>query len=406
MTLAVGFDTSALDATFKEHAGRGIGRYVRELTRYFDRLDGRSGEVSVGYFDHTTFKSPLLDTLISAAPAGRQTLRQQLVYPLHLGGSRTAGFDLLHFPAHMDAPSWSPKRYIITVLDLIPIVCRDLYEDAVGGVRFRLARWLELQAIRSAALILAISECTARDVQRVLGIPAERIRVTPLGVDAKFFTVTPGAPDEALRARLRIPTGAPVVLYVGGIDPRKNYPWLIEAFAALVSARAERGETLPVLVMAGRIDRDREYPRFRALAARSGVVERIIETGYVPEEDLLALYGASSLLFFPSLYEGFGFPVLEAMAAGLPVVSSNTSSLPEVVGEAGLLVSPGETGPAVAGMQAILSGGELPERLRADGRARARRFSWDRTGEETVRAYATLGQPGARPPADIRQGVG
>ncbi|MFM1847578.1 MAG: hypothetical protein RL417_1052 [Pseudomonadota bacterium] len=393
MSFAVGLDTSALDASFKEHAQRGIGRYVRELKSFFDRFGATDdGPLRVDYFDHSLFRPPpVLDKLIALAPLGRQTLRQQVVYPLYVGGQRTARFDALHFPAHMDAPSWSGKRYVLTVLDLIPLICCDLYASVQPGWRFRLARALELRAIRGAAVIVAISENTARDVEHILDIPRERIVVTPLGVDERFFTAPPSSSAEAeLRSRYRIPVGRPVILYVGGIDQRKNYRGLIETFAEVLRERGARGETLPVLLVVGKISGDKEYPRLKGVIAHHGVGDAVIEAGYVPEDDLPGLYRLSSVFLFPSLYEGFGMPPLEAMAAGVPVVSSNTSAMPEVVGEAGLLYDPKDVGAGAGAVVRILRDSSLAQRLRELGQARARGFTWERTGRKTVEAYRLL----------------
>jgi alpha-1,3-rhamnosyl/mannosyltransferase len=401
MSFAVGFDTSALDPSFKEHAARGIGRYVRELKRYFDSIrntpDGGTPtpELVVDFFDHTWFKAPpMLDRLIAAAPIGRQTIRQQVVYPLYLGGQRTSRFNALHFPAHMDAPSWSGKPYVLTVLDLIPLVCRDLYASVTPTWRFRLARWLELRAIRGAALIVAISRHTARDVERILGVPPERIVVTPLGVDEMFFG-DEGPVDEAgVRARRGIPPERPMILYVGGIDQRKNYRGLIDTFAEVLRGCAERGQPIPVLVLVGKIATDKEYPRLKAAIAARGVEDAVIEAGFVPDAELVALYRASAVFLFPSLYEGFGMPPLEALAAGLPVVSSGTSAMPEVIESAGLLYDPTD---AVAGARAVLdvlSDSALRTTLVRAGRARAREFTWRRTGELTLGAYEALARRG------------
>jgi len=389
MSFAVGFDTSALDASFKEHATRGIGRYVRELKRYFDGLSDGQPELTVDYFDHSLFRAPrFVDRLIDWAPLGRQTLRQQVVYPLYVGGQRTDRFDVLHFPAHMDAPSWSGKRYVLTVLDLIPLICRDLYAAVQPGWRFRLARALELRAIRGASVIVAISENTARDVERILGISRERIVVTPLGVDERFFFAGTG-PEEATKLRIRygIPPDRPVVLYVGGIDQRKNYRGLVETFAEVVRARGAHGESIPVLVLVGKISGDKEYPRLRKIIEESHVGDSIIEAGYVPDEDLVGIYRLSSVFLFPSLYEGFGMPPLEAMAAGLPVVSSDTSAMPEVVGEAGLLYPPTDAGAGARAVLELLQDAAVAQRFSNLGRERARGFTWERTGRSTLEAY-------------------
>jgi alpha-1,3-rhamnosyl/mannosyltransferase len=294
----------------------------------------------------------------------------------------------------MDAPSWSGKPYVLTVLDLIPLVCRDLYASVTPTWRFRLARWLELRAIRGAALIVAISRHTARDVERILGVPPERIVVTPLGVDEMFFG-NEGPVDEAgVRARRGIPPERPIILYVGGIDQRKNYRGLIDTFAEVLRGCAERGQPIPVLVLVGKIATDKEYPRLKAAIAARGVEDAVIEAGFVPDAELVALYRASAVFLFPSLYEGFGMPPLEALAAGLPVVSSGTSAMPEVIESAGLLYDPTD---AVAGARAVLdvlSDSALRTTLVRAGRARAREFTWRRTGELTLGAYEALARRG------------
>lgn len=396
MSFAVGFDTSALDPSFKEHAARGIGRYVRELKRFFDTCACHaSADVSVAYFDHSLFTPPpMLDRLVEAAPLGRQTLRQQIVYPLYLGGQRTARFEALHFPAHMDAPSWSSKPYLITVLDLIPVVCRDLYAAVTPGWRFRLARWLELRAIRNAALIIAISQHTARDVERILGVPPENIVVTPLGVAPQFFREGSTIDEPAVRARYGVPPDRPVILYVGGIDQRKNYRGLIDTFAEVLRGAGERGLPRPVLVLVGKISGDKEYPRLREVIASRGVDAAVIEAGFVPDDDLGALYQLSSVFLFPSLYEGFGMPPLEAMAAGLPVVSSSTSAMPEVIDTAGILYDPHDFAAGARAVLDILSEPELRASLSRAGRARAALFTWERTGALTLGAYETLARRG------------
>ena len=149
---SVGFDTSALDEGFKSHAHRGIGRYVRELTCYFNRQQNSASAVQVGYFNHLSFVSGrIVKPLLKSLPAGVNTVRQQLLFPLQLSTGATSKFDCVHFPAHMDAPSWSHKPCIVTVLDLIPLILKDLYLPERGNFRFHFARWLEIRAIRRVA---------------------------------------------------------------------------------------------------------------------------------------------------------------------------------------------------------------------------------------------------------------
>ena len=395
----VGFDISALDPQFKAHAQRGIGRYVSRLRDYFDSHK-EALEPQIGYFDH---RSLLVNgsALVSAAnrainvlPAFRATARQQLLYQYLLSRARDPNggqqFAAFHFPAHMDAPAWGMRKYALTVLDLIPLVCADLYRAHRSGLRFRFARWLELSAIRNAALLICISENTARDVNRLLGIPWERMAVTPLGVEEKFFSVTAFQEEIGVRQRYGIPLDCPVVMYVGGIDPRKNYPSLIKALAGLRERQRARSEMPAVLLMVGAIQEDREYPRLLRLSREHGVSDAIITPGYLPDGDLLKLYGLGSVFFFPSVYEGFGLPPLEAMAAGVPVVSSGTSALPEVLGDAAVVVDPYDIQAAVEALDGVIINRNFSQELSDRGRKRARLFNWDRTGQQTLEAYQRL----------------
>jgi glycosyltransferase involved in cell wall biosynthesis len=387
--ISVGFDTSGLDAGFKSHAHRGIGRYVRELNSFFrgHAFDGKSG-VDVGYFNHTSFMTGrLVKPLLSVLPAGVNTVRQQILFPLQLSTVPTATFDFVHFPAHMDAPSWSLKRCIITVLDLIPLILKDLYLPEKGNFRFHFARWLEINAIKNAALILAISENTKKDLHRLLSIPEERIMVTPLGVDPRFHSAALIHPEAVLRERYKIPLDRPIILYVGGIDQRKNYRSLIITLRNLLANWSSSSLPPPLLVMAGNISGDQQFPKLERLIRESQLEDSVVLTGFVPDQDLLQLYSISSVFFFPSLYEGFGLPPLEAMAAGLPVVSSNTSCMPEILGEAAVQIDPLDHGCASKEIFELLNDPQKSALYRQRGKKRAEAYTWERTGQLTLQAY-------------------
>jgi glycosyltransferase involved in cell wall biosynthesis len=403
--ISLGLDVSALDVTFKAHAGRGIGRYVGALAgsfrEQFSAIDegrgslhslergAKRGEVALGTFTHRDFSLPAWgEKLIESLPAGRQTVRQQLCYPLQLGRrGKTSQFDVLHFPAHMDAPSWSTVPYIVTVLDLIPLVCADLYQAEVAGWRFKLARWLELRAIRGAAMILAISECTARDVERLLHIPAERIRVTPLGVDQVFFQEPNFFESEQAKIRHGISAQRPLIGYVGGIDARKNVPQLVKIFSQVLSSWSESDRVRPLLFISGRIESDRNYPALVSLIKELGITEDVVLPGFVPDADLRAIVQSTHIFVFPSLYEGFGLPPLEAMALGTPVMSQNNSSLPEVLGDSAHWFDAQD----IEGSSSLLKGLLQNESLRlskvAAGRQQAAQFTWDRMASLTYSAY-------------------
>ncbi len=395
--MRVAFDISALDPAFKCHAQRGIGRYVAELKR---SLEGPGeDQLQVEWFDHKSLiHRGLAARAVRALPVGRTTVRQQLLYPLKLSAGEMRRFDLVHFPAHMDAPAWSTKPYVLTVLDLIPLVLKDLYKMNRPGWRFEFARWLEIRAIRQAAFLLAISEATAKDIHRLLGVPLDRIMVTPLGVDEEFFSLFGRRAQRSeeqsleLRIRLGIPAGRPILLYVGGHDERKNIRGLVEIAAEAVREIERQGGDVPVLVMAGRVSSNKEEERLNHALWDFSMASDTVSLGYVADDDLHSLYAESSVFLFPSLYEGFGLPVLEAMAAGLPVACSNVSSMPEVLGDAGVLFAPDDIR---AGAKAVLELLRDPARARELSEAahrRARSFTWERTAQLTREGYRAAGE--------------
>ncbi len=385
--MKVALDISALDSSFKAHAGRGIGRYVSNLYREFSKL--KSDRIELSYLEYSDFRGPSwLEGLIDRLPRGKQNFRQHLCYPFTLGGvQKRYGFDLLHFPANMDAPSWGFRPYAVTVLDLIFYIFSDLYKKGVNPLRYDLQRAIEKRAIMNADLIFAISENTKKDLIRLFGIQEESIVVTPLAVEDVFFEDAAPFTRAELKSKFSVPEHGDLILYVGGIDPRKNYTALLQSLAGVRERARSSNTVLPILMIAGRISSDREYPKLIKLAQDLGVSDALFELGFLTDEELIRIYHTATLFFFPSLYEGFGFPPLEAMATGLPVLSSNSSSMPEVLGSAGILVDPYDIDAQVEAMWAILCDGALRNKLIGLGKEQAGKFSWSRTAEATYRGY-------------------
>jgi glycosyltransferase involved in cell wall biosynthesis len=388
----VGFDTSALDPRFKSHAERGIGRYVSNVARYLE--DNLPDDLAIEWFNHENLITTGVATkLIDLLPCARTTLRQQLLYPLKLNSGVLRRTSYVHFPAHMDGPAWSVKPYILTVHDLIPLILEQLYRAHRPTWRYEFARWLENRSIKNATMLLSVSETTAKDVVRLLGVPRERIVVTPNGVDQSFFDLFKLRQELSaevrteLRMRLGIPLNRPIIFYVGGHDERKNIARLVEIAREVISDCAERREPEPVLVLAGRIAMQRERDTLDTALRNFAMAADTINVGFVSDADLRALYAESAIFLFPSLYEGFGLPVLEAMAAGVPVVSSDRGALPEVMGKAGLTFNPEDS---IGGCQAVLQvlrDQQLATRLSHEGHQEAQLFTWERTGRLTVEAY-------------------
>jgi glycosyltransferase involved in cell wall biosynthesis len=289
-----------------------------------------------------------------------------------------AGVELVHSLANT-APARGRFRRVVTIHDLI----HRIHPEAHSGLRsIAMGRLVALGARRSDRVI-ADSSSTRDDVVRLLGISPQRVDVVPLGVGMTARAAA--APPADLRRRLDL-DDRPVVLSLSARRPHKNLARLLDAVAAIPAP--ER----PLLVIPG-------YPtphtaELRARAARLGVGADVRLPDWLPDSDIEGLYALAAAFVFPSLYEGFGLPVLEAMCRGVPVACSNISSLPEVAGDAALLFDPTRTGEIAAALRRLLSDGGLAADLAARGRARCRQFSWTAAAQATAASYErAMSQP-------------
>jgi glycosyltransferase involved in cell wall biosynthesis len=273
-----------------------------------------------------------------------------------------------------------PKRLVVTIYDLSFITHPDLHLPAnvahcLAGTRL---------AIEHADAIIAISEHTRRDLIERLAAPAERITVTPLAHDASFVRVADPRRLAAVRKRYRLPEH--FILFLGALEPRKNLPRLIEAYATL-PAELRRDVKLVVAGMSGWLN-DSVHGRVGEL----GLEKSVHFAGYVHADDLSAVYSLATTLAYPSLYEGFGLPVLEAMASGCPVVASRVASLPEVGGDAAVYVEPRDVDAIRLALHDVVGDTERRREMRASGLALAGRFSYAATAVATLGAYEAAGR--------------
>jgi glycosyltransferase involved in cell wall biosynthesis len=234
---------------------------------------------------------------------------------------------------------------------------------------------------RRAARVIAVSECTKHDLIDQYGIPETKIRVIYEAANDKF---SQGIPQEKVtHIQKQYADGRRYILAVGNIQPRKNLKRLIEAFAALIAENTE--EDMPVLVIGGQAKW--QSSAIYQQVEQQGLSSFIHFTGYIPDEDLPALYRGAEIFVYPSIYEGFGLPPLEAMASGIPVICSKASALPEAVGDAALLIDPLDTGSIVQALRELVSDAARRQALTRAGLARAAQFSWEKTARETIAVY-------------------
>lgn len=369
---------------------RGYGRFARELIREivlqapdvvctlaidFDPSDAPPLPAGVRV-QRVTTRTPAAR---AAAASGRRSVADMLAVSRALSAG---GHDLVFFPsAYTYVPVFGRSRVAVVIHD---VIAERLPEHVFPSRR---AAWFwhaKLWAARHQAdLVMTVSEASRMAIAGRFGIPPERIVVVPEGPGPEFQPLDP-APEILRRYEL---LGRAFVLYVGGISPHKNLVNLVDAFA---DVRAATAPPHPTLVLVGDYRDDvfhSAYAEVKRRAAARGVADDVRFTGYVPDAELAHLYNAATALVLPSLLEGFGLPVVEAMACGTPVVVSNRGALPEVVGNAGVVCDPDLPGALAAALRRVLEDGALRARLRTDGLARVAGFSWERAARIALDAF-------------------
>jgi glycosyltransferase involved in cell wall biosynthesis len=361
----------------------GVGTYTRNVVRALGRLDHSNQYFLIGPPQRVAEIGPL--------PPSFQTV------PLTDDGSSAKGYlefrailkrlqcDLVHIPHLYWMPRTLPCPYVMTVHDLL----EHMYQ-ARGHSTLRRSLHLHFtrRVLKGAGRILAVSNFTKTEIQTVFGIPSSRIEVVYNAIDERFLHGHASEADRQILAE-RYLIKYPFLLYAGRISPHKNLVRIIEAFSAL-KAELEKEDKLPDLKLIIIGDELSKHPDLRRTVIRSGVQNDVRFLGFIPIEMLRVFYDAAKIFVFPSLYEGFGLPPLEAMAHGTPVVTSNTSSLPEVVGNAAVLVNPENVFEIMRALLHLLLDQPVRDEIKKRCYEQAKKFSWDASARRILEVYGEV----------------
>lgn len=365
----------AIDGRMLHYSG--IGRYIRNLAENISEIDRKNTYCVLLNSDDYAGLTPArrdgrsnLEYRAASYYVPVYSMREHWLLPFEI---RRLESDIVHYPS-FNTPLFWGGRFVVTIHDLIyylyPGLCPGRFKHYYAKAVFRAVSG-------KAERIIAVSAHTKNDIVRHLGVDPRKVEVIYNGVDGIY---APEKDERKMKAVMeKYGIKGEYVLYVGSHGENKNLLRLVEAYAMMKARGSCR------LVIGGKID-----PRRRKLyeaPGRLGVADSVTFAGHIPDEDLPALYSMASIFVFPSLYEGFGFPPLEAMACGAPVVCSNSSSLPEVTGDAALMFDPLDTGDMARKMDEALSNTGLRSELKEKGFRRAAAFSWREAAVKTLKVY-------------------
>jgi glycosyltransferase involved in cell wall biosynthesis len=361
----------------------GVGTYIRNVVRTLGRIDHENSYFLIG--------SPTKVQEIGALPPNFQTVsvttpeRTVQGYREFRRALKGLNCDLVHIPNLFSVPRVLPCPYVMTVHDLLEHMARARQQTGFWGA------WhlqMTKRALRGAARIFAVSNFTRTEIEKIFDIPCERIEVVYNAIDERFLHGHATAADREMIAS-RYQVTYPFLLYAGRISPHKNVVRMIEAFSAL-KTELEKDQLYPDLKLIIIGDDLSGNPDLRRTVVRSGVQHDVRFLGFIPIEVLRIFYDEAKIFVFPSLYEGFGLPPLEAMAHGTPVVTSNVSSLPEVVGNAAVLVNPENVFELMRALHRVLTDKALRDRMKERGYKQAAKFSWEGSVRRVLDVYSQV----------------
>jgi glycosyltransferase involved in cell wall biosynthesis len=361
----------------------GVATYTRNIVRHLGRMDRANDYFLIGAVERLQDVGELPPNFhcIPFEP-GDGIFRGYFEFRRTV---RSCQCDLIHFPQMFWRPRMAGCPYIVTAHDLLDYLYRNNSQSGLTrSVRFHLMR----RVLLGAARIFAVSNFTKHDLTRLFDVPAAKVEVIYNAPDERFLLGHATQADRDMIAE-RYQVNYPFLLYAGRISPHKNIVRIIEAFSALKSELA-KGELIPDLKLVIIGDQLSKHPDLRRAVIRSAVQFDVRFLGFVPIEVLRIFFDLAKVFVFPSLYEGFGLPPLEAMAHGTPVVASNVTAVPEVLGNAAVLVNPENVFEISRALYRVLLDQPLRERMKAAGRERIRRYSWQNSVTRILQAYSSV----------------
>ncbi|AVX30862.1 Glycosyltransferase involved in cell wall bisynthesis [Carboxydocella thermautotrophica] len=364
------------------YRGTGIGTYTYQLLRSLYLINRQ--EFNWRFFwpgDEYRDLDIASDSIFNSIEKNKDKFWEEVHIPARITDEK---IDLYHVPQNgIGLPKGNSCPMVVTIHDLIPYI----YPETVGKGYLKVFLQEMPGIVARAAHIITVSECSKQDLVRILKVPAEKITVTYEAPEPIYRPVS----QKKARAFVGEHYGIQdqYILYIGGFSPRKNVKGLINAFKEI---RKDVGYPIKLVLVGKQV---REYGDLVVLIEALGLEEDVIWTGFAPVEDLPYLYAAANLFVYPSFYEGFGLPPLEAMACGTPTIAANTSSIPEVVGEGAWLFNPFDSMELAEKMYKLLTDADLRQELGRKGLMRAGEFSWNKTALETMEVYRrVLGKRG------------
>lgn len=363
-----------IDARMLRYSG--IGEYIRNLVENLARIDRENQyllfakendleicKINQENFSFQVVKAPLF------------SLSEQIVLPFEIKKNR---LDIFHTP-HFNISLFSPVKKVVTIHDLIPLIFPGARSSRLSRAYYR---FMNSQATKKARKIIVDSKNTKRDLLKFFKVPEGKTEVIYGGVSERFRPVNDAKSLEEVEKKFN--TTKKFLLYAGLRKPHKNLVSLIKVLEIL---RRKMNFDIQ-LVMVGK--KDPRFTQVEEAAKELELEDDVLFLGEVSDEDLVLLYNAAQVFLFPSLYEGFGLSPLEAMACGTPVISSNTSSLPEVLGDVAILLDPNDTIKWAEKIREVFTNEDLRKKLKHKGLERVKKFSWERTAQDTLRVYESL----------------